>query len=181
MISRRHFLTLGSGLALSGIVGPASARPLPNTPSPAQRSLHLVNLYTQESDSVTYWMNGRYVPAAMERLNYLMRDHKTDSVFAIDPALYDLVWNLRHTLKANGPLQIVCGYRTQENNAAMRRVKRGVAKNSYHMQGKAIDLRISGISVNKIGATARGLKAGGVGVYRGSQFVHVDTGPVRSW
>ncbi len=174
---------LGGAAALGGIVSPALARPLTAPPSAqkTERSLSLVSVNTGESENLVFWANGRYIQSTLDRFNYLMRDRRTNEVGVIDPNLYDLMWQLKNALRASSPLQVVCGYRSSESNSALRRVKRGVAKDSYHTHGKAVDLRISGYSIKAIGSAARNLKAGGVGTYRGSKFVHIDTGPVRSW
>lgn len=173
----------GGAAALGSVTTPLLAAPLVTPPSRqrSEKSLFLFNTNTKESENLIYWANGRYIQSTLDKFNILMRDRRTDEVAIIDPKLYDLMWSLRVALKATGPLQIICGYRSSDSNSSMRRVKRGVAKNSYHMQGKAVDLRFAGYPIKTIGSVARGLKGGGVGTYRGSKFVHIDTGPIRSW
>ena len=146
--------------------------------------LKLHHLHTNESIDVVYRVGNLYIPTALDQLNHFLRDHRTDSVSHYDPREFDLLHNLMAKLnKPNGVIDIVCGYRTPWSNAVLRRgtPASGVAEHSQHMEAKAIDIRIPGVSTAKLRDTALSLDAGGVGYYPKSQFVHVDVGPVREW
>jgi uncharacterized protein YcbK (DUF882 family) len=147
-------------------------------------TLRMTNLHTGESLDVVYRLGNTYVPQALEKLNYFLRDHNTQEVVHYEPKEFDVLHALMARLgRTNGLIDVVCGYRTPETNAALRHgsPKTGVAEHSQHMEGHAIDLRIPGVSTAQVRNTALSLHAGGVGYYPVSQFVHVDVGPVREW
>jgi uncharacterized protein YcbK (DUF882 family) len=147
-------------------------------------SLRMTNLHTGESLDVVYRVGDTYVPEALEKLNYFLRDHYTQDVVHYEPKEFDVLHAMMSRLgRASGIIQVVCGYRTPETNEALRHasVKTGVAEHSQHMEGHAIDLRVPGVSTVQLRNTALSLHAGGVGYYPVSQFVHVDVGPVREW
>jgi len=146
--------------------------------------LKLYHLHTGESLDVVYRIGNTYLPAAMDKLNYFLRDHRTDDESHYDPKEFDLLHNLLTRLgRPNAVVDIVCGYRTPESNEYLRTrgANTGVAKNSQHTLAKAIDIRIPGVATRKLRDIALSLQAGGVGYYPVSQFVHVDVGPVRKW
>jgi uncharacterized protein YcbK (DUF882 family) len=155
---------------------------LPDDGKPYQ--LRMTNLHTGESLDVIYRIGDTYVPEALEKLNYFLRDHYTQDVVHYEPKEFDVLHAMMSRLgRASGIIQVVCGYRTPETNEALRHasVKTGVAEHSQHMEGHAIDLRVPGVSTVQLRDTALSLHAGGVGYYPVSQFVHVDVGPVREW
>src|SRR5271156_3572651 len=146
--------------------------------------LKMFNLHTGESLDIVYRIGNTYVPEALEKLNYFLRDHNTQDVSNYDPREFDVLHAMMARLgKLNGVIEIVCGYRTPETNSALRQnsPKTGVAEHSQHMEGHAIDLRVPGVSTVQLRNAALSLHAGGVGYYPVSQFVHVDVGPVREW
>jgi len=151
--------------------------------------LKLHHLHTGESLDVVYRIGNTYVPSALSKLNHFLRDHRTGDQSHYDPKEFDLLHSLVTKLgKANATIDVVCGYRTPETNAFLRTrggtaspASTGVAQNSQHIQAKAIDIRIPGVSTRKLNMAALSLKGGGVGYYPISQFVHVDVGPVRHW
>ena len=146
--------------------------------------LKLHHLHTDEDIDVVYRVGDMYIPTGMDKLNHFLRDHRTDSVSQYDPREFDLLSNLMAKLgRPNGVIDIVCGYRTPWSNAFLRRntASSGVAEHSQHMEAKAIDIRVPGVTTAKLRDTALSLDAGGVGYYPRSQFVHVDVGPVRTW
>lgn len=146
--------------------------------------LRMTNLHTGESLDVVYRIGDTYVPEALEKLNYFLRDHNTQDVVHYEPKEFDVLHALMARLgKTDGVIAVVCGYRTPETNAALRHgsAKTGVAEHSQHMEGHAIDLRVPGVTTEQLRNTALSLHAGGVGYYPVSQFVHVDVGPVREW
>lgn len=146
--------------------------------------LKLHNLHTGESLDIVYRVGDTYLPEAVEKLNYLLRDRHTQDATSYDPKEFDVLHGLLARLrKPNGVIDIVCGYRTPETNADLRQnsPQTGVAEHSQHMEGHAIDIRVPGVSTVALRNAALSLHAGGVGYYPSSQFVHVDVGPVRQW
>ena len=128
-----------------------------------------------------YWSDGQHRATALERLNEVLRDHRTDDVHPIDPRLLDSLYELRARLGTADPIHVISGYRSPKTNAALRKRSNGVARKSYHMKGMAIDLRMPGIGTGSLRKTAQAIRAGGVGYYSKSRFIHLDTGPVRYW
>lgn len=147
-------------------------------------TLHLHHLHTGESIDLVYRIGSTYLPDAMEKLNYFLRDHRTNDISHYDPKEFDLLNSVMAKLgKPNGVIDIVCGYRTPWSNAFLRSrgPATGVARNSQHTQAKAIDIRVPGVQTSRLRDVAMSLHGGGVGYYPVSQFVHVDVGPVRKW
>ena len=149
------------------------------------RTLSLYHIHTGESLTVTYKQNGKYIPSALKKINYLLRDWRRNEVVTIDPKTIDLMWELHADLGSNRPVNIVCGYRSPRTNAFLKRVGRNVARKSQHMVGKAIDLYFPDVPTEKIRNSALVRKVGGVGYYRSSGgptgFLHIDSGKVRQW
>jgi uncharacterized protein YcbK (DUF882 family) len=140
--------------------------------------LRMSNLHTGESLDIVYRIGNTYIPEALEKLNYFLRDHNTQDVSNYDPKEFDVLHAMMSRLgRMNGLIDVVCGYRTLRQNSPWT----GVAEHSQHMEGHAIDLRVPGVSTVQIRNAALSLRAGGVGYYPVSQFVHVDVGPVREW
>lgn len=157
-------------------------------PTTGQRyELKLHHLHTGEDLDVVYRIGNTYIPSAISKLNHFLRDHRTQDESHYDPREFDLLHSIAATL-GKKEIDVVCGYRTPWSNNFLRTrggtadpSTTGVAKNSQHTQAKAIDIRIPGVSTSLLRQTALGFKAGGVGYYPVSQFVHVDVGPVRQW
>lgn len=138
--------------------------------------------HTREKIALIYAVGSRYVPEALTDLNHFLRDHYSGLAGRMDPGLYDIMHAIRASLKARAPYQIISGYRAPATNERLRTTRGGgVARRSLHMEGKAVDLRIPGVPLEELRDAALELKLGGVGYYPGSDFVHVDTGRVRSW
>ncbi|GFO71797.1 hypothetical protein BJAS_P1511 [Bathymodiolus japonicus methanotrophic gill symbiont] len=177
-ISRRNFLryTLGATAAIAMPVSYAGIQP-----SSVVRDLKLHNLHTEEKISLSYYEQGQYVSEALRDISYLLRDHRTGDVLAMDPGLIDLLYDLKGVLGTDQPFQVISGYRSPKTNAALHKKSSGVASKSLHMQGKAIDICIEGVAVRDMQKAAISLARGGVGYYPRSNFVHIDTGRVRSW
>lgn len=176
-LARRHFL-LGAG---------ASLLSAPLTPALAGlgevRSLAFNNLHTGEKLSLDYWAQGRYIPDALSEVNRLLRDFRTGDVHMIAPQLLDLLAVIRGKLDTAQPFSVISGYRSPVTNAKLRGENEhsGVASQSLHMQGMAIDIRVPGRPLSGLRDIALNLKSGGVGYYPQSDFVHVDVGRVRRW
>lgn len=146
--------------------------------------LRLHHTHTGEDISIVYRIGNTYLPESMEKLNYFLRDHRTQDVADYDPVEFDLLHTLMAKLRRpNGVIDIVCGYRTPESNHYLRTrsADTGVAEHSQHMLSKAIDIQVPGVSTLAIRNAALNIGAGGVGYYPTSHFVHVDVGPVREW
>jgi uncharacterized protein YcbK (DUF882 family) len=151
-------------------------------PSPPQYRLVLHHLHTGEQLSIVYREGDHYVPAAVQALDYFLRDHRTQEATDLDPRLFDLLHDLANAVgHPSAEIDIVCGYRSPWSNDFLRRASQGVAKHSMHVQGKAIDIRMPGVSTVELRDAALSLHRGGVGYYPRSQFVHVDVGQVRQW
>ncbi len=146
------------------------------------RTLSFKNTHTGEELTTTYWRGGSYEQAALDEINYLLRDFRTGEVHNINKGLLNLLTAIRRQTGVSAPVNIVSGYRSPKTNAMLRRTRgEGVARQSYHVRGMAIDLRLPGYSTSSIARQARSMAVGGVGFYSSSDFVHVDVGPVRTW
>ncbi len=148
------------------------------------RTLSLYHVHTKESLTITYKKDGRYVPSALSKINHLMRDWRRNEAMKMDPKTLDLMWELHADLDSKAPIHIICGYRSANTNAMLKRIGRNVAKQSMHIRGKAIDLYFPDVSVAKLRGSAMAREIGGVGYYPksgASGFVHIDSGNVRYW
>jgi uncharacterized protein YcbK (DUF882 family) len=146
-----------------------------------ERQLSFVHTHTGEALTLTYADPGGYLASALERVNVLLRDFRTDEIHSIDPALLDLLHAVAAATRTAEPFHVISGYRSPRTNAVLRMRSEGVAKASLHMQGRAIDIRLPDVPLRRLRETAVGLRLGGVGYYAASDFVHVDTGRVRLW
>ncbi|MFK7892797.1 MAG: DUF882 domain-containing protein [Granulosicoccus sp.] len=174
--------SLGSGLDLSGVNKPTAMQGALASLSPNMtRRLHLVNAHTGDDFQLAYFRDGKYVDESISRLNHLMRDRRANLATNMDTTLYDQLFLLRDRMGIDRPIHVLSGYRTPETNAKLRRRMKRVAKYSLHMEGRAADIFVPGIPVEKLQQAALSLSAGGVGVYSSSHFIHMDTGPVRHW
>jgi len=176
-LSRRRLLAAGGGLAL-GLSPLGAAAKLVDAP---ERALSFFNTHTGEALSAVYWADGRYVEDAQQDLNHILRDWRTDEVATMDPRLLDMLYALRRAMDSEAPFHIISGYRSPKTNAKLRQHSNGVAKRSLHMRGMAVDIRLAGRELKHLVRAAKNLKAGGVGYYPKPDFIHIDTGRVRSW
>ena len=160
---------------------PVPAKAAVAKPAPAHRDLALFNTHTRESVALTYYDAGRYLPKSLDRINTILRDHRTDDVKPIDPRLLDALFALKSRIDIQAPIHIISGYRSPATNAKLRQRSKGVARTSYHVLGKAVDIRLPGYRTDLLRNQCLKLKSGGVGYYPASDFVHIDTGPVRRW
>lgn len=178
-ISRRTFLTR-VGIAAAGTLLLPSAASFANALT-KERRLTLHNTNTDEELTVICCPQHHYDRQLLSRFNHFLRDHRTDEVHPMDPALLDLLYAVTVLTRSRGEFKIISGYRAPETNQMLRKLGHGVAEHSLHMQGKAIDLRMEDVSAREIRDAALALQQGGVGYYRASDFVHMDTGAVRAW
>jgi uncharacterized protein YcbK (DUF882 family) len=189
----RHAFKLTAGglaLPLSSVARAAYTQPtVPPTAASTlvggmQRALALHHTHTRERIDLVYAVNEQYVPDAMRSLNRFMRDHYSGNVGQMDPQLFDLLHQVEVLLgsKRSRHFEVISAYRCPETNNHLRNSRGGgVAKRSLHMEGKAIDVRLPGVPLAELRDAAKSLAAGGVGYYPAEQFVHIDTGRVRSW
>lgn len=195
---RRGFLTQAVKLTAGGVALPIASMNRahaahPHAPRSAAatlatgtsgRALAFDHTHTRERVSLVYAVDGQYVPDALTTLNRFLRDHYSGTVGQMDPQLFDLLHDVRRALggQSLGAFEVISGYRCPETNDHLRNSRGGgVAKRSLHMEGKAIDVRIPGVPLAELRDAALSLQAGGVGYYPREQFVHIDTGRIRSW
>ncbi len=150
-------------------------------PSMAARKLHLYNVHTYESLTAVYWRDGTYIPEGLAQISYHLRDFRTGGIKPIDPMLLNTVHQLTSSIEYSGLINVISGYRTPATNAMLAARSEKVAPNSFHMRGQAIDIRLPGIATTGVRDTALALSQGGVGYYPESDFIHLDTGPIRAW
>lgn len=174
---RRRLLGRTAALAAGLICAPVMASLLPSP----DRELTFSNLHTGERLRVTYWSDDQYLPDALAQIDQVLRDHRVDQVHPIDPGLLDQLHAVQNRLNLPGEFRVVSAYRAPATNAKLRARSNGVAKRSLHMVGKALDVRLAGCDTGHLHQAALTLGAGGVGYYPRSNFVHLDTGRVRSW
>lgn len=195
---RRGFLTQAAKLTAGGVALPIASMNRaqaahPHAPRTAAatlaagvsgRTLAFDHTHTRERISLVYAVDGQYVPDALTMLNRFLRDHYSGTVGQMDPQLFDLLHDVRRALggQSLGAFEVISGYRCPETNDHLRNSRGGgVAKRSLHMEGKAIDVRIPGVPLAELRDAALSLQVGGVGYYPREQFVHIDTGRIRSW
>ena len=167
----------------------ASGVPIPDTKpqwvdetlSQDVRMISFEHQWTGEKLNVPYYERGSVLIDALAEIDHILRDHRSNETHPTDPAVLDILAAMRMRLGSDKPFYVVCGYRSPETNAMLAEQNGGVAKNSYHMVGKAIDVRMPNRDTASMRAIALDLQAGGVGYYARSDFLHVDSGPVRSW
>jgi len=177
MSNRRNFLkwSLAGGIVLAG--APAWAR----NALPAERRLRFYNTHTGEQLTATYWAEGQYQVDELAAVDALLRDHRTGDVRTMDRRLLDILHALQQRTAVRGPYEVISGYRSPATNRQLRRAGDGVAKDSLHTHGRAIDVRLNGVALADLRQAALDLRAGGVGYYPRSNFIHLDTGRVRRW
>ncbi len=178
VISRRHFLKVAGGsiVVASGIPSIAQAS-YPDKP----RHLVMNNLHTGESVESRYFNGIDYNEGELSRLDHLCRDFRRNEVHPMDRRLFDQISTIQSLLGTDAEVQVISGYRSPATNEALRSKSNGVAKKSFHMLGQAMDFRLDGVDLKQVREAAISLKAGGVGFYPRSNFLHIDTGPVRNW
>jgi uncharacterized protein YcbK (DUF882 family) len=204
VIERRRLLQCGLGALVAGLAGPSSmAQTLTEAPatvaasqtpdligdlidqsqviSAPPRVLSLYNLHTAEKLEAVYWENGAYVPDAVEALNHVLRDYRTGDVAPMHVGLFDLLGELSAKTGSRQAFQVVSGYRSPATNARLAERSGEVARRSLHMDGKAMDIYLEDVALDRLRAAALDLGRGGVGYYPDTRFVHVDVGPVRRW
>jgi len=154
--------------------------PKPTLSQNPTQKLTLYNTHTGEwLKNITFWENGKFIPSALHDINFLCRDHRTHEVNPMDTKLLSVLVTMMQTLKIKDPIHLVSGYRSPKTNKLLRKGHTGVAENSQHTLGRAVDFFIETVDLSRIHKVALKMKSGGVGLYR--DFIHIDTGPVRRW
>jgi uncharacterized protein YcbK (DUF882 family) len=179
LLGRRRLLGLGLAAAASSMMVPAAA--FASSGPSGDRTLAFYNTHTDEKLKATYFRGSSFDKGALKDINHILRDFRTGDVFAMDLKLLDLLTELHWKTGSKQPFQIISGYRSPKTNSMLNAESSGVAKRSMHLDGKAIDIRLSDVKLKTLRDTAISLKRGGVGMYTASNFVHVDTGRVRYW
>jgi uncharacterized protein YcbK (DUF882 family) len=146
-----------------------------------ERRLSFYHTHTRESLEVTYAVGGEYIESALDEINDFLADFRTGDETVMDPQLLDVIYNVRASLGSNDVYEVISAYRSPATNEMLRSTTSGVARNSQHLLGKAIDVRLRGTKTDKLRDAAIVLQHGGVGYYKDSDFVHMDTGRVRRW
>jgi uncharacterized protein YcbK (DUF882 family) len=184
--TRRRLLGLGGAMAGMAAVGawarPAGARePLRSGTGVAGKRVALKNLHTGEELETEFFRGGEYLADSFAAIQVLLRDFRNDEQHAIDPKLMDYIFDVAQHLEVDPVFSVISGYRSPQTNALLRERSSGVARRSMHLEGRAIDVRIAGVDCARLAAGALDLTRGGVGYYRASNFVHMDTGAFRTW
>ena len=174
-VQQRILICLFSIGLLSTTTQPGDARALD------ARQLSFYHTHTEERLDIVYFENGEYVDSALEEINHFLRDFRTGDVTVMDPGLLDLIYDIRENIKSDGTYEVISAYRSPRTNEMLRTRSGGVARNSQHLLGTAIDVRLEDIPIEVLRDTALAMRRGGVGFYRKADFVHIDTGRVRRW
>jgi uncharacterized protein YcbK (DUF882 family) len=178
MINRRHMLAAAAALSGTAALWP---RILSGAPDAAARRIGLTNLHTGEKLEIEYFRDGAYLPQALTALKVLLQDFRNGEKHAIDPKLLDYLVDVAAQIGVPPAYSVISGYRSPQTNERLYERSSGVSQHSLHMQGRAIDVRMSDVDCRDLAAHAEALKRGGVGYYRASNFVHMDTGAFRTW
>ena len=176
ILTRRHFVKKSLYLA-AGIV---LASPLESIATLTKHPMSFYHTHTDERLKIDYSGKG-YTSSALNKLNYLLRDFRTGEVHPIDPVLLEILYGIQQKSSSNGVIEIVSGYRSPKTNKLLRSKNGGVARQSLHMKGRALDIRLTDLKTRELCDVAISLQRGGVGFYPKSNFVHIDTGRFRIW
>jgi uncharacterized protein YcbK (DUF882 family) len=148
---------------------------------PVDRKIKLYNIHTGEHLKATYWSKDHFVKSELHKINHFLRDYRTGETQNMDIKLLDLLYSIQLIRDTSKPFQVVSGYRSPKTNEMLRRRSEGVAKNSFHLKARAIDINLPGTELKDLKKLAKFLQRGGVGYYPKSGFMHIDTGPIRYW
>ena len=185
----RRSLLRGTTLTVGGLLmhAPSISQAVPLVPAPRRpevgsSALRLHHLHTGETMAFARDATPGEKPGLMALLNRFLRDHYSGVQGTMDPGLIDQIRRLQQVMASDGEIEVISGYRSSVTNEWLRRRGGGgVATRSLHLQGRALDLRIAGVALPVLRDAALDLRAGGVGFYPESNFLHIDTGPVRRW
>jgi uncharacterized protein YcbK (DUF882 family) len=177
-VSRRSVLR--NGAALAGVSVAGLARPVFGAETDARR-IAFTNLHTGEQLETEYFRRGEYRSDALQQIEKVLRDFRNGESHVMDPKLMDYLVDVAAKVGTEPVFSVISGYRSPQTNEKLHEKSSGVSQHSLHMQGRAIDVRVSGVDCAALAASALDLKRGGVGYYRASNFVHLDTGAFRTW
>ncbi len=180
-ITRREFLKGASLFCAGALLLPNQLYSNSLFEIEESRSLKFYNVHTGQKLDITYYEHGNYLFDALSEIDNIMADYRANEIIQMDVKLMDTLYKLQRFTGTREPINIISAYRSPQTNRRLRRHSRGVAKNSYHILGQAIDINIKGVSLKNIRDIGLTLRRGGVGYYPKSNFVHLDVGPVRSW
>ena len=192
-MDRRQFISSSVAAASTGLILPNQSqafsflgvnfgRATTSVSPKSEQRLHLHNIHTGETFDDVFKADGAHIPEALKALNYFMRDRRNNKQIKMDPKLFDLLHTMQTLTGTKKPFEIVCGYRSPQTNEGLRRKNRGVAKNSQHLYGRAVDLYSPDVRLRDLRQAALSQEKGGVGFYPKSNFVHVDTrGHLACW
>jgi uncharacterized protein YcbK (DUF882 family) len=180
LFGRRSLLKLGLGALGVGLAAPRLAF-AEQAAGADMRSVAMDNLHTGEQLQAVYWEQGQYIPDVLDAVNEHLRDFRTGDVHPIDPAVLDILADLRARADREDAYEVISGYRSPKTNAELHEHSSGVAEHSLHMEGRAIDVRLPGFATARLHQLALDMGRGGVGFYASSDFVHLDNGRVRHW
>lgn len=181
IISRREFLKTASIVCLGTAVIPSLLYSKNEDVADDLRRLNLYNVNTCEYLDIAYYKNGVYLDKGLHQIYQIMGDRRSGEVITMNTGLLNTLHKIQTLSKSDKPIDIISAYRSPTTNSKLTESKRGVATHSYHTLGQAADINIKGLSLVKIREIAETLQAGGVGYYPGSDFIHVDVGPLRTW
>lgn len=175
--TRRTALTLAAGAAAL-IAAPALVR----AEAPYKRALNMQSLNSGEKLNIVYWADGDYLPDAIKRVDWFMRDLRENKTAPTDPRLLDLLHDIDANTRSKNPIYTMSGYRTERTNAWLDARGNGVDPGSFHMRGMAIDITQDFHDPEEVYRVAKKLGRGGAGFYpTKTPYVHVDVGPVDAW
>jgi uncharacterized protein YcbK (DUF882 family) len=176
--TRRSLLIGLTAAVATPSIASAALRP---KAGPTLRRFWMSSIHTGDQIDTTYFKNGRYDKKALRDIRSFLRDWRTGEQYDMDLRAIDIWADTHRALGSDHPFQLISGYRSPKTNNMLRSNSSGVARKSFHMRGMAADLRLRDRSLQQIARAASNSGAGGIGLYPGSDFVHVDTGPVRRW
>jgi uncharacterized protein YcbK (DUF882 family) len=179
--SRRRLLQAGGALAGATAAFGLTGRVHAASGSESERRITLKNLHTPEVLDIVYRRGGQYLPEALAQVEVQLRDYRTGDRHPIDPQLLDTLYDVAQRAGVDPVFSVISGYRSPQTNAMLHERSSGVASHSLHMEGRAIDVRLAQVDCADLAAKALEMKRGGVGYYRQSDFVHLDTGRFRTW
>jgi len=181
LISRRTALGAFAGISAITAAPSFAGTSFFNRGAGDVRRISMISPRTGESINMIYWVEGEYIKEALAEVNWFMRDWRENTPTSMDIRTINIIAATHRLLETSEPYNMVSGYRSPRTNAMLRRRNSGVARNSYHTRGMAVDLQLSSRSVSQMGRAAKACRAGGVGTYGRSRFVHMDCGPLREW
>ncbi len=173
---RRSLLKTAFGASVAGLLLPAK-----HALGAGEKRLSFRHTHTGKELDVAFSRDGKFIDSALDRINEFLADFRTGDVVKIDPGLLNLIYDIREAVGSKEPYEVISAYRSPRTNAMLRKRSGGVARNSQHLLGKAIDVRLKDVPLKKLRDEALAQKRGGVGYYAKSNFVHIDTGRVRRW